>query len=88
MSEDKKPSRSRGVRAVKPTMSEIEKLSLSGPLPITFLGQIYQDESKDLELRVECAKAVAPYVHPKLSAVHVQANATEMTHEEWLDSLS
>lgn len=35
----------------------------------------------------DLAEKVAPYVHPKLQAVHQTNNNGEMTHEEWLDRL-
>ena len=41
-----------------------------------------RDDSRDTEMRIDCAKAAAPYVHPKLTAVEHSGNidsAVELT---------
>ena len=37
--------------------------------PLAFLLQVFRTEKNDIALRVNAAKAAAPYVHPSLSSV-------------------
>jgi hypothetical protein len=48
-----------------------------GLTPLEYLTSVYRDESIDVQRRVEAAKAAAPFVHPKLSQVQVEA-ATDL----------
>jgi len=43
---------------------------------------------KGLLKRIDAAKAAAPYVHARLSSTEIKAALTEVTQEEWLESLS
>ena len=58
-----------------------------GVSPLDFLLGVMRDSSLDLGYRIEAAKAAAPYVHPKLSHVQVQAT-TDHRHltDEQLDA--
>jgi hypothetical protein len=40
-------------------------------LPLAYLLQLMRDERQPLDVRIECAKAAAPYCHAKLSAVEM-----------------
>ena len=60
----------------------------SGILPVDYMLGVMRDESLDTRLRIDAAKAAAPYVHQKLSAISVDLAAPDVTHEEWLKSLS
>jgi hypothetical protein len=46
-----------------------------GLTPLDYLTSVYLDESIDIRCRLEAAKAAAPYVHPRLSQIEVQATA-------------
>jgi hypothetical protein len=46
--------------------------------------EIMRDQFLDTWLRIDAAKAAAPYVRQKLSAISVDVTAPEFTHEEWL----
>ena len=61
----------------------------SGDTPLDYLLSVMRDGEAPVEQRLEAAKAAAPYVHPKLSAIDHsgQLGIREMTHEEWLESL-
>jgi hypothetical protein len=41
----------------------------SGESPLEFLVKTYRDETQDMAVRIDAAKAAAPYVHPKLATV-------------------
>jgi hypothetical protein len=45
----------------------------SGLVPLDYMLAIMRDETAALERRDDMAKAAAPYVHPKLAAVDVNA---------------
>ena len=47
------------------------ELGGGGENPVDFLLRLMRDSKKPDDLRVEAAKAVAPYLAPKLSAVEV-----------------
>jgi hypothetical protein len=53
----------------KATAKREQEIAQSGLTPMDFLLTVMRDDNKDLDTRIEAAKAVAPYVHPKLSSV-------------------
>lgn len=44
-------------------------MEASGLTPLDYLLSVMRNEDMDTDGRLEAAKAAAPYVHPKLSAV-------------------
>ena len=66
----------------------LEKASQSGLLPVDYMLGVMRDESLDTRLRIDAAKAAAPYVHQRLSAISVDVTTPDVTHEEWLKSLA
>lgn len=54
-----------------------------GEMPLDYLLRIMRDEEADEAKRIDCAKAAAQYVHPKLSSVEAHGNLSE-TYEERL----
>lgn len=59
----------------------------SGLTPLDYLLQIVRDKSQDTARRLDAAKASAPYVHPRLSAIHYTGDFEVQTHEERLAEL-
>ena len=59
-----------------------------GQLPLDYMLEIVRYQSLDTRLRIDAAKAAAPYVHQKLSAISVDLAKPNVTHEEWLKSLT
>ena len=57
-------------------------------LPLDYMLEIMRDQSLDTRLRIDAAKAAAPYVHQKLSAISVDLATPDVTHEEWLKTLA
>jgi len=90
MTEDeapKKRGRPKGSYS-KASKAQIARLTDEGKLsPLDYLASIYQNESEDIRLRVEAAKAAAPYVHARLASTEVRAAVTGISQEEWLTSL-
>ena len=46
-----------------------QRLEKAGETPLDFLSRVYRDEAQEIDLRVEAAKAAAPYVHPRLASI-------------------
>lgn len=59
----------------KATQVWLDKISESGQTPVEFLLDRFRDENEDLSVRIDCAKAAAPYCHPRILAV-AHANLT------------
>ena len=51
------------------TAAKTAEIAASGLTPLEFLLHVYRTEGNDIALRVNAAKAAAPYVHPSLSSV-------------------
>jgi len=66
----------------------LENAAQSGQLPVDYMLEVMRDQSLDTRLRIDAAKAAAPYVHQKLSAISVDVTTPDLTHEEWLKTLS
>jgi len=58
-------------RRTRETVAAVEQ----GLTPLAYLTSVYRDESLETHIRIEAAKAAAPYVHAKLSQIDVQASA-------------
>lgn len=46
-----------------------------------------RDENADMDKRMDAAKAVAPYVHPRLSSIQHGGSIGFISHEDALDEL-
>jgi len=66
----------------------LENAAQSGQLPVDYMLEVMRDQSLDNRLRIDAAKAAAPYVHQKLSAISVDVTTPDLTHEEWLKTLT
>ena len=66
----------------------VERAMEGGQLPLDYMLEVMRDKSLDTRLRIDAAKAAAPYVHQKLSAVSIDLTAPDVTHEEWLKTLA
>ena len=69
-------------------VSKSIEVSESGQLPTDFLVDVYRDESLDVKLRVDAAKAAAPYLQPQLNAseLDVKQEAIERSVESMSDA--
>lgn len=71
----------------KRTMNARFVLEDLGVDPAAFLAHAMNDETNPLDVRIECAKSLMPYVFPKLSAVEVSGpdgDAVKVEHEHSL----
>jgi hypothetical protein len=72
-------------RRTRETVAAVEQ----GLTPLEYLTSVYRDERQDSRLRLEAAKAAAPYVHAKLSQIEVQATADfrSLTDEQLVEEI-
>ncbi len=66
----------------------VERAGRGGQLPLDYMLEVMRDESLEARIRIDAAKAAAPYVHQKLASISVDLASSEVTHEEWLKSLA
>src|SRR5260370_8597365 len=53
----------------KKTREFMESVAASGLVPLEYMLKILRDEKQPQEVRIEMAKAAAPFVHPRLAAM-------------------
>lgn len=58
----------------KSTLKRKESLAASGLNPVDYLLQVMRDTGNDTGIRIDAAKAVAPYLHPKLANVQISGD--------------
>lgn len=70
----------------KRTVETQERVAASGMTPLEYLTSVYQDEERDESRRIDAAKAAAPYVHPRLAQIDMNARLGALTDEDrrWL----
>jgi len=49
-------------------------IAAQGQTPLQFLIDTMRDVEKEFPVRLDAAKAAAPYVHPKLANVQIEGN--------------
>lgn len=73
-------------RALSPSRRrELEReamLARYGVSPLEFLVRVMVDETRDMDHRIDAAKAAAPFCHPKLSQVEVADERDTVPVEE------
>ena len=55
-------------------------------MPLEYMLSVMRNTNEDPDVRLDAAKASAPYVHAKLASIEVNANITQ--HEASLDDLA
>jgi hypothetical protein len=55
------------------TREAVKKAEAGGEMPLDFLLRIMRNDEADESKRIDCAKAAAQYVHPKLNAIDLNA---------------
>ena len=64
----------------------------TGITPLEFMLEVMRDDGNDLLIRMDAAKAAAPYVHPKLASVEMKhsggVTVATLTDAELLEMLS
>lgn len=65
--------RPKGSKNKRSLASQLEAVG-DGPTPLEFLIGVYQDEGKPEVMRMDAAKAAAPYVHSRFSNVDMSVS--------------
>jgi hypothetical protein len=68
------------------TIARQAEVAASGQTPLDYMLGVMRDKKADKDRRDRMAAAVAPYVHPKLSAVDHSGSLT-LTLEDMLDAI-
>jgi hypothetical protein len=63
-----------------------ETIAAEGITPLEYLLSVMRDDKADLTRRIDAAKAAAPYVHARLSAVELSGSVAT-THEQFIEQL-
>lgn len=58
-----------------------------GITPLEYMLKLMRDDDEPTDVRFEAAKACAPYVHPRLSAIEHGGSLNITNHEDALDEL-
>jgi hypothetical protein len=68
---EKTGGRKRGTpnKATSAAAKKAEKIAASGETPLEYLLSVMRDEKEDRPVRMDAAKAAAPYIHPKLANI-------------------
>jgi len=66
----------------------VKRAEMGGQMPLDYMLAVMRDESVDTKVRIDAAKASAPYVHQKLATLMVEVTSSCMTHEEWVQTLN
>jgi hypothetical protein len=66
------------------TRELVEKVEASGLTPLDYMLAQMRDEENAKELRMDAAKAAAPYVHARLAAIE-HSGGLNLSHEDALD---
>lgn len=53
----------------KATAKKREEVAASGLMPVDYMLSVMRDERQEDSARMDAAKAVAPYLHPKLANI-------------------
>lgn len=53
----------------KATAERVAEIAASGETPLDYMIRVMRDPTADYSRRDDMAKAVAPYIHPKLAAI-------------------
>lgn len=70
------------------TQEQREAIAASGLTPLEYMLSVMRSDAADEARRLDAAKAAAPYVHARLSAVEHSGELGIISHEQWLDELS
>lgn len=65
---ERRGGRQKGTRNKK-TQELLESVKEEGLTPMEFLLKVMRDEDEEMDRRMDAAKHVAPYVHPRLASV-------------------
>lgn len=66
------------------SVKALEDAAKAGDLPLDYLLTVMRNPNEETRVRMDAAKAAAPYLHHRLNSITVDVREPEMTHEDWL----
>lgn len=81
-------SRNRRTIALSQAPANAQQSARTGETPLDFLLRVMRNTKNVLQVRIDAAKAAAPYVHARLGAVELNQNQRSESHEERLERLA
>ena len=72
----------------KATVARQQAVANSGLTPLEYMLQVMRDEGAPQPLRLDAAHKAAPFVHPKLASVEVNAKGEALSASISLDGLT
>jgi hypothetical protein len=63
------------------------RASEGGIEPLQYLLSVMRDESEPVGVRLDAARAAAPFCHPRLVAQHITHENGGQSHEQWVESM-
>ena len=69
------------------SQDSLDRAIETGILPIDYLLSVMRNEELSTSVRIDAAKAAAPFLHHKLSTSSLSLTSLQGGHEEWLASL-
>ena len=70
----------------KATAARAAEIAASGLTPLDYMLKVMRDEDEAPDVRLDAAKAAAPYVHPRLATIETTGTMT-LRHEDVLAEL-
>lgn len=70
------------------TKEQVKAVAETGQTPLEFLLEVMRDAQKALDVRLEAAKAAAPYVHAKLAQIEARHTGQIDLRAWMLDAMS
>jgi hypothetical protein len=64
-----------------------QDLTDEGTTPLEFLTAVMRDEDQPLDIRLNCAKAAMPYMHPRIGSVYIEEKQDNSQILEMLEDI-
>jgi len=77
-------SRNRRTIALSQATAEAQQVARIGETPLDFLLRVMRNTKNAMQIRIDAAKAAAPYIHPRLSSIELNQNPKGETQEDWV----
>lgn len=77
-------SRNRRTIALSQATAEAQQAARTGETPLDFLLRVMRNTKNAMQIRIDAAKAAAPYIHPRLSSIELNQNPKGETHDEYV----
>lgn len=77
-------SRNRRTIALSQATAKAQQAARTGETPLDFLLRVMRNTKNAMHIRIDAAKAAAPYIHSRLSSVELNQKPKGETQEDWV----